>query len=197
MTDKNEGTSVLSSTPVAASQTPEHYDDYAVRTFAKMMAEKMALSRAKGRSGWNDPEQCSVEYLRHLLYEHLAKGDPVDVANICMMLRHYEASTAPDPALSALMAEWMLQQVADKMATVASRYAAAKEWECATAVTATRTAILAIPGPTPTDLLAHALALPEIKRLVEAAEKARNTFEIYEDEEMVSQLAAALPKGSA
>ena len=60
------------------------------------MAEKMAESRAKGRSGWNDPEKCSVDYLRFLLYEHLDKGDPVDVANICMMLRHYDASTYRD-----------------------------------------------------------------------------------------------------
>jgi hypothetical protein len=74
---------------------PEHFDDHAVRQFGKMMAEKMAASRAKGRSGWDDPSRCSVEYLRELLHDHLAKGDPVDVANICMMLRHYDASTAP------------------------------------------------------------------------------------------------------
>ena len=79
----------------AAATTPaEHFDDHAVRQFAKMMAAKMAASRAKGRSGWDDPNQCSVEHLQALLHEHVAKGDPVDVANICMMLRHYEASTA-------------------------------------------------------------------------------------------------------
>lgn len=76
--------------------TEQHWDDHCVNQFAKMMREKMALSRAKGRSGWNDPNQCSVQYLRELLYEHLDKGDPVDVANICMMLRHYDASTARD-----------------------------------------------------------------------------------------------------
>lgn len=74
----------------------QHWDDHCVNQFSKMMREKMALSRAKGRSGWNDPNQCSVQYLRELLYEHLDKGDPVDVANICMMLRHYDASTARD-----------------------------------------------------------------------------------------------------
>ena len=76
-----------------APSPPEHYDDYCIRQFAKLMSEKMAASRAKGRSGWHDPEKCSVEYLRSLLYEHLDKGDPVDVANFCMMLRHYNAST--------------------------------------------------------------------------------------------------------
>lgn len=80
--------------PVRVKPSPdEHYDDYCIRQFAKLMSEKMAASRAKGRSGWNDPERCSIEYLRSLLYEHLDKGDPVDVANFCMMLRHYEAST--------------------------------------------------------------------------------------------------------
>ena len=88
-----------------APSPPEHYDDYCIRQFAKLMSEKMAASRAKGRSGWHDPEKCSVEYLRSLLYEHLDKGDPVDVANFCMMLRHYNASThrefcncTPNPA---------------------------------------------------------------------------------------------------
>jgi len=97
---------------LAAKPSPdEHYDDYCIGQFAKMMSEKMAASRAKGRSGWNDPEKCSVEYLRSLLYEHLDKGDPVDVANFCMMLRHYEASTyreacncqpQPSPDVAAL-----------------------------------------------------------------------------------------------
>lgn len=88
MTDHN--------TPTDAKPTPppQHFDDHAVGQFAKMMADKMALSRAKGRSGWDDPNQCSVKYLRQLLHEHVAKGDPVDVANICMMLQHYGASTA-------------------------------------------------------------------------------------------------------
>lgn len=79
-----------------AERDENHWDDHCVNQFAKMMREKMASSRAKGRSGWDDPSKCSVDHLRHLLYEHLDKGDPVDVANICMMLRHYDASTARD-----------------------------------------------------------------------------------------------------
>lgn len=70
-----------------------HSDDVAVNHFAKLMKAKMGLARAKGRGGWDDPEKCSVDYLRRLLYEHLDKGDPVDVANFCMMLKHYGAST--------------------------------------------------------------------------------------------------------
>lgn len=79
-----------------AERDEPHWDDHCVNQFAKMMREKMAAARAKGRIGWNDPNQCSVDYLRHLLYEHLDKGDPVDVANFCMMLRHYDASTRRD-----------------------------------------------------------------------------------------------------
>ena len=81
---------------VAELEAEPHWDDHCVNQFAKMMREKMAASRAKGRSGWADPAKCSVDYLRHLLYEHLDKGDPVDVANFCMMLKHYDASTARD-----------------------------------------------------------------------------------------------------
>lgn len=76
----------------------EDIDNEAVRAFSEMMRKKMALSRANGRSGWHDPDRCSPEYLRALLYEHLDKGDPVDVANICMMLRHYQEPTSPNLA---------------------------------------------------------------------------------------------------
>jgi hypothetical protein len=73
----------------------QHYDDYAVDCFARMMKEKLAKKRAEGRGGWNDPTQCSVEYLNTLLLDHVEKGDPVDVANFCMMLRHYDARIKP------------------------------------------------------------------------------------------------------
>jgi len=69
----------------------QHFDDHAVDCFAKMMKAKLAKKRADGRGGWDDPEQCSVEFLSQLLHEHVAKGDPVDVANLCMMIRHYDA----------------------------------------------------------------------------------------------------------
>lgn len=70
-------------------------DDAAVDLFAAAMQSKMAASRAKGRSGWNDPEDCPAERLQSMLIEHLAKGDPVDVANFCMMLWNRNESTAP------------------------------------------------------------------------------------------------------
>lgn len=71
---------------VPPQQTEEHTDDSAVDRFADVMKTKLATSREKGRGGWNDPEQCTVEHLAKLLVEHLVKGDPVDVANFAMML---------------------------------------------------------------------------------------------------------------
>jgi hypothetical protein len=61
-------------------------DDDAVDLFAKAMKAKMAASRAKGRGGWHDPDDCPAERLQVMLIDHLAKGDPVDVGNFAMML---------------------------------------------------------------------------------------------------------------
>lgn len=58
-------------------------DDDAVKEFAKRMANKLALSAEKGRDGWNG---CSDKELSVMLREHVEKGDPIDVANFCMML---------------------------------------------------------------------------------------------------------------
>lgn len=92
---------VSDASPSAVSDSedaPErHYDDYAVDCFAQIMKAKLAKKRAEGRGGWNDPAQCSVEYLNRLLLDHVEKGDPVDVANFCMMLRHYGAKIATEP----------------------------------------------------------------------------------------------------
>lgn len=64
----------------------KHTDDEAVDRFAKAMKAKLALARANGRYGWNDPTVCSPQDLSRMLREHVEKGDPVDVANFCMML---------------------------------------------------------------------------------------------------------------
>jgi hypothetical protein len=62
---------------------PSHTDDIAVQTFAEAMKAKMTLSRDKGRSGWETMPQ---EELWTALAMHIAKGDPVDVANFAMMI---------------------------------------------------------------------------------------------------------------
>jgi hypothetical protein len=73
----------------------QHSDDAAVDRFAMAMKEKLAKARAKGRSGWDDPEKCKVEYLSQLLHEHVAKGDPVDVSNLAMMLHQRGSGVIP------------------------------------------------------------------------------------------------------
>lgn len=70
---------------VPISPTIRHADDLAVEAFANVMKAKLAASRAKGRSGWDDRTKCSDESLSVLLREHVDKGDPVDVANFAMM----------------------------------------------------------------------------------------------------------------
>lgn len=57
-----------------------------VQRFADAMKAKMATSALKGRSGWNDPMQCTDASLRRLLVKAVRKGDPVDVGNFAMML---------------------------------------------------------------------------------------------------------------
>lgn len=60
----------------------QHPDDIAVDAFAS----KMAYARTLGRGGWEDKSGCPAELLSSMLRHHVEKGDPVDVANFCMML---------------------------------------------------------------------------------------------------------------
>ncbi|PBK05943.1 hypothetical protein CNQ84_00775 [Pseudomonas abyssi] len=93
--------------PAAPAQ---HSDDVAVDRFAAAMKAKLAAARAKGRSGWDDPSACSIEYLAQLLHAHLRKrnaGTFEDVANFCMMLHQRGAdpaalSEAPAPDVAGL-----------------------------------------------------------------------------------------------
>lgn len=75
----------LSAAP-SPSQQSAHPDDIAVDRFAELMKQKLAVSRGKGRGGWDDPELCHVSDLAQMLIEHIPKGDPVDIANFAMML---------------------------------------------------------------------------------------------------------------
>lgn len=63
-----------------------HPDDLAVDRFALAMKSKLAKKRAEGRGGWDRKDECSQQYLSILLRGHVCKGDPVDVANLAMML---------------------------------------------------------------------------------------------------------------
>lgn len=69
-----------------------HQDDKAADMFAVAMKTKLAAARINGRGGWDDPARCTVEYLAQQLVSHVAKGDPVDVANFAMMLHQRGAA---------------------------------------------------------------------------------------------------------
>lgn len=72
----------------------KHPDDAAVDRFAEAMKAKLAAARAKGRGGWEDPEQCSTEFLADLFVGHLRKDNPgniEDLANLLMMLHQRQA----------------------------------------------------------------------------------------------------------
>lgn len=102
---------------IASWLDAEHPDDRAITAFEKKMREKMAASRAKGRSGWDDPAQCSAERLSAMLREHVEKGDPVDVANFAMMLSargERIASAAPQGvAAPAAMTDGLAELIED------------------------------------------------------------------------------------
>lgn len=78
--------------PPAADQHP---DDAAVDRFAAAMKEKLTLTRAKGRGGWDDPEQCSVDDLTSMLRNQANGGDPIDAGNFAMMIHQRGGLIAP------------------------------------------------------------------------------------------------------
>lgn len=63
-------------------------DGCAVDRLADAMKLKLAHKRRQGRGGWRVKEDCTQADLSLMLREHVEKGDPVDVANFCMMLHH-------------------------------------------------------------------------------------------------------------
>jgi hypothetical protein len=58
-------------------------DDAAVDAFAVAMKAKMAVSREKGRSGW---QECTQDQLWVMLAAQYCKVDSVDVGNFAMMI---------------------------------------------------------------------------------------------------------------
>lgn len=76
-------TVLVGAVPQPAEPVSQHPDDAAVDAFAAAMKAKLAKKRGEGRGGWR---MCSAGYLSRLLREHVEKGDPVDVANLAMML---------------------------------------------------------------------------------------------------------------
>lgn len=66
-------------------------DDVAVDEFSAAMKLKLAEKREQGLGGWDDPEQCHIDYLVGLLMQQInerAVLDPVDIANLAMMIHN-------------------------------------------------------------------------------------------------------------
>lgn len=75
------------------------FDDDAVDQFASAMKEKLDKKRFQGRAGWHDKKICSQKQLSNMLFNHVDKGDPLDVGNFAMMLffRQEKIIPLPDP----------------------------------------------------------------------------------------------------
>lgn len=67
------------------STEPDDKLHAAVDRFAARMKAKLDRAMQRGKQGWDDP--CwSPEQMSEDLHEHVAKGDPIDVANYCLFL---------------------------------------------------------------------------------------------------------------
>ncbi|WP_206669592.1 hypothetical protein [Brucella sp. 10RB9213] len=86
-----------------ALSSPDHADDLAVDRFAIAMKQKLAKKREEGRSGWENKDECSAEYLSYLLIQHIWKGDPVDIANLAMMLQQRGERVVIDSETSSII----------------------------------------------------------------------------------------------
>lgn len=84
-------------------------DSRAVDNFASAMKSKLAKKRNEGRSGW---QHMSADELTSLLREHVKKGDPVDVANLCMMLSENGQNISPVASDTELRSRlWVLHKI--------------------------------------------------------------------------------------
>jgi hypothetical protein len=83
---------------VRARVMPEHDDETAceigVDNFATAMRAKLAEARAKGRNGWNVPEECSLRNLADSLLNAVIAGDLISISNYAMMLHQRDPDVA-------------------------------------------------------------------------------------------------------
>lgn len=77
-------------------------DDLAVDHFANRMKVKLAQKRQEGRDGWQDPNIISNGNLSDMLMELVEKGDPVDVANVAMMIAMRGETIKPSQTVTHL-----------------------------------------------------------------------------------------------
>ena len=113
---------------VAAEQQPApHPDDDAVDRFAAAMKAKLNENRREGRGGW---QSMTAEQLSALLHEHVRKGDPVDVANLAMMLhQNGQVIELPEPPVNVVTDE-MVEAVQRIWKTAMMQSVVARVPEC-------------------------------------------------------------------
>lgn len=88
-------------------------DEAALTTFVGWMRDKLAAKRAQGAHSWRNPEACKAQDIADQLVGHVAKGDPVDIAILAMMLGIKAGAmgapghlrTMPTPRMERLMIE--------------------------------------------------------------------------------------------
>jgi hypothetical protein len=88
----------------------EARDEHALHRFTMEMRTKLAQKRRQGRGGWWDSSECTVHELARQMIAVIEKGDPVDVANYCMMLYTRNGGH------QALKMAWMLHMGETRMA---------------------------------------------------------------------------------
>lgn len=74
----------------------EAMDELLVQEAARLMRNKLAVARLKGRGGWWNPAECTVRGLQTMLEDHVDKGDPVDIMNIAAMIAFREITDFRD-----------------------------------------------------------------------------------------------------
>jgi hypothetical protein len=74
--------------PMRDERIPIDFDDIAVARFAMAMIEKLAAKRADTYRErlWDNRSEISQAHLSQMLYEHIFKGDPIDVAAFACFL---------------------------------------------------------------------------------------------------------------
>lgn len=64
----------------------DHADRELVAYTTKAMRNKLADARKKGRAGWWDNTQCSIEHLQNLMLTAVQDGDMISVINYAAMV---------------------------------------------------------------------------------------------------------------
>lgn len=84
----------MANTPSTMAQVLSlpHTDQEALQEFFELMQARMGQAATDGRSGWDNPLQCSRIKLLALLHKAVDDKDWVSVANYAMMIQHRDVT---------------------------------------------------------------------------------------------------------